>query len=81
MNCPSCGAHVSEDKRFCDECGTALPIVCSVCGGINRAEAKFCGDCGTHLTLTLVRRPGDNYVPQSRRQTALYRRPNGATSR
>jgi hypothetical protein len=53
MNCPSCGAHVSEDKRFCDECGTALPIVCSVCGGINRAEAKFCGDCGTHLTTHL----------------------------
>jgi class 3 adenylate cyclase len=53
MNCPSCGAHVSEDKRFCDECGTALPIVCSVCGGINRAEAKFCGDCGTHLITHL----------------------------
>src|SRR5687768_5189484 len=53
MNCPGCGSHVSEEKRFCDECGTALPIVCSVCSGINRAEAKFCGDCGTRLTTHL----------------------------
>jgi class 3 adenylate cyclase len=53
MNCPGCGSHVSEEKRFCDECGTALPIVCSVCSGTNRAEAKFCGDCGSPLTTHL----------------------------
>lgn len=27
MNCPNCGASTSEDQRFCEKCGTELPLV------------------------------------------------------
>ena len=49
MNCPNCGTSVSEDRRFCNNCGAALPSGCPACGGLNPAAAKFCGDCGASL--------------------------------
>src|SRR3954471_8495339 len=50
MDCPNCGTSVLEDRRFCNNCGAALPTGCPVCGGLNPAAAKFCGDCGVSLT-------------------------------
>jgi len=49
MECPSCRAKVPEEKRFCTECGAALPISCLRCGCLNSPASKFCGDCGAKL--------------------------------
>src|SRR5215813_10384542 len=50
MNCPNCRAANPEGKRFCGDCGTALPQRCGACGAENPAGKKFCSDCGTALT-------------------------------
>ncbi len=50
MECPSCGASVTEGKRFCSDCGAPIPILCTACGSVNRPGARFCGDCGASFT-------------------------------
>ncbi len=47
MRCPHCGAAVTSDKKFCGDCGRALPWQCAACGSENPADKRFCGDCGT----------------------------------
>jgi ribosomal protein L40E len=62
MICPSCGADLPADARFCIECGTALAqpatdvtiklpasqpaMLCRNCGAPNPADAIFCVRCG-----------------------------------
>src|SRR6516165_9471760 len=50
MLCPSCGTANREGAKFCDACGTVLPVACPSCGTANRPGAKFCNECGTSLT-------------------------------
>ena len=49
MRCPSCNSQNSEAAKFCDACGTALPLHCPACGAPNRTTAKFCNECGASL--------------------------------
>src|SRR5262245_36447645 len=49
MRCPSCDCQNSEAAKFCDACGTALPLHCPACGALNRTAAKFCSECGAAL--------------------------------
>jgi class 3 adenylate cyclase/predicted ATPase len=46
MRCPSCDCQNAEVAKFCDACGTALPLQCPACGAHNRTNAKFCNECG-----------------------------------
>lgn len=46
MICPRCGAKVADHKKFCGDCGSALPWRCSACGSENPADKRFCSDCG-----------------------------------
>ena len=50
MQCPRCQANNSDERRFCGECGSALPVTCRGCGFQNQPPAKFCGGCGAPLT-------------------------------
>ncbi len=50
MECPSCRAEVCPASRFCDECGSPMPVRCPSCGSDNRQGAKFCSECGTKLS-------------------------------
>jgi len=50
MPCPSCGCENRESAKFCNECGTPLPLSCPSCGSQNRPGAKFCNECGVSLT-------------------------------
>lgn len=59
--CSKCGATLTENAKFCVECGTAVdaspvteeptPVVeprkCSNCGATLADDAKFCVECGT----------------------------------
>jgi class 3 adenylate cyclase/tetratricopeptide (TPR) repeat protein len=47
MHCPSCGAAVRPDQRFCAACGSRLAKACSGCGSELPQGARFCPDCGT----------------------------------
>src|SRR6476660_57109 len=49
MRCPRCDCQNSETAKFCDACGTALPLHCPACGAANRTSAKFCNECGVVL--------------------------------
>jgi class 3 adenylate cyclase len=51
MECPSCHSELSDDSRFCDVCGAALPGCCPSCGAVNRGTARFCAKCGKALVL------------------------------
>jgi len=51
--CPSCGAQLSADAKFCRECGARIeaPVeitenVCPECGAAVPEGGKFCGSCG-----------------------------------
>lgn len=46
MRCASCRTENSSDRRFCAECGCALPVPCRQCGFLNQPNVKFCGGCG-----------------------------------
>src|SRR5215470_5548753 len=50
MLCTSCGTANRDGAKFCDACGTPLPLLCPSCGTANRPGAKFCNECGAPLT-------------------------------
>src|SRR5215471_15943446 len=50
MLCTSCRTENRDGAKFCDTCGTALPLACPSCGTANRPGAKFCNECGASLT-------------------------------
>lgn len=52
MRCPSCHQDNHPGRRFCAECGSALPVPCPACGSANEPGEKFCGGCGASLTTT-----------------------------
>lgn len=47
--CENCGAKLTPDAVFCDECGTQVsaPDTCSNCGFKFIKPGKFCPKCGT----------------------------------
>src|SRR5215470_17236440 len=70
MRCPNCGIENHEDARFCDRCGTSIPLVCTACGAFNRVGAKFCKGCGSTFdepsaTARAVNRPSEPSVAKA----------------
>jgi class 3 adenylate cyclase/tetratricopeptide (TPR) repeat protein len=49
ITCPVCGTQSEAGKKFCAECGAALPLACPACGHVVTATQKFCAECGTPL--------------------------------
>ena len=53
--CPSCGAQLPADAKFCRECGAKIETpeakenVCPECGAVIPEGGKFCGDCGAKI--------------------------------
>jgi class 3 adenylate cyclase len=46
LQCPGCSVEVSEGRKFCGKCGTALPRTCPRCGQAVPPEDSFCSECG-----------------------------------
>ncbi|MEP5760399.1 MAG: adenylate/guanylate cyclase domain-containing protein [Litoreibacter sp.] len=53
MECLSCHTSNRSGRRFCSNCGAALPVECVECGFANEADDSFCGGCGSSLTSQL----------------------------
>lgn len=49
VTCARCGTISPAGKKFCAECGTALPRACPSCGSAVTGTQKFCAECGTAL--------------------------------
>lgn len=47
--CPQCGHHVTDDEKFCPECGFKLDLTCKNCGKKYPTNAKFCPFCGEKI--------------------------------
>ena len=53
--CPSCGAQLPADAKFCRECGAKIEVpevkenICPECGAVIPTGGKFCGDCGAKI--------------------------------
>jgi class 3 adenylate cyclase len=64
MRCPSCTAENAATRRFCAQCGAALPVPCLVCGFQNETAARFCGGCGRPIGETAAPQPPTLSPPQ-----------------
>src|SRR5262245_45259477 len=71
MECPSCGATLSEPGRFCSQCGHALTQACPACGESNKPEANFCSGCGTNLRGSVAPAPALVLSPAERRHLTV----------
>ena len=56
--CPKCNTPTTADKKFCPQCGEALPeetvaqgAVCPSCGKQNSLDTRFCQDCGACVDI------------------------------
>ncbi|MCA9869918.1 MAG: AAA family ATPase [Anaerolineae bacterium] len=49
MICPNCQTANPVGAKFCNNCGTQLPLSCPNCGQVNPQGAKFCNNCGFKL--------------------------------
>ena len=59
--CPNCNKATSADRKFCPDCGSALPeqtvaegAVCTSCGAQNTIGTKFCASCGAKLPAAIA---------------------------
>lgn len=48
MKCKICGVNLSEDAKFCSQCGAKI-MKCSSCGAILEESARFCYQCGAKV--------------------------------
>ena len=60
--CSNCGAELSENQKFCSECGTPVnqKCVCKNCGIKLKSGTKFCPKCGTAQSENHVNKTNDN---------------------
>ena len=68
MQCLQCQVENRADRRFCAECGAALPAACPDCGFANEPSDEFCGGCGVRLSADgprdrAAQRPPESYIP------------------
>ena len=71
MRCPSCMAENATARRFCAQCGAALPTACQACGFENEPTARFCGGCGKAIEEGSVPTPA--VAPPTRTDSAERR--------
>lgn len=46
MKCNTCGAELTQEQKFCSECGAKVSKHCVKCGAELKEGARFCSACG-----------------------------------
>ena len=51
--CVKCNAKMTDDAKFCTECGAEQPVVnkCKKCGNLLDENTAFCTNCGTPVAV------------------------------
>lgn len=51
MTCPNCNAELTDDAKFCENCGAEVPqtIFCPECGTKTSTQYVFCQSCGARI--------------------------------
>jgi uncharacterized membrane protein YvbJ len=72
MPCAQCGHNNKDGAKFCNECGSPLPLICAACGTENPPGSKFCNECGSSIPKgeTTKKGRGEAEENQSRHQTS-----------
>lgn len=52
--CNKCGHCVSDDAKFCPECGQKQGKTCAQCGVPLPPESKFCSECGNDVASAAI---------------------------
>ncbi len=52
FTCEKCGTKLSNDAKFCKECGEPVELtMCETCGKPIPKDAKFCKECGKGVKI------------------------------
>jgi class 3 adenylate cyclase/tetratricopeptide (TPR) repeat protein len=83
LQCVTCGAENRAGRRFCGQCGAALPSACAACGFANDPGEKFCGGCGAPLAAVAAAAavPAAAAEPEPQRRPEVAPEPTEATRR
>lgn len=65
MNCPNCNSEVSENQKFCANCGAYINNVryCANCGTQLPEGGRFCPECGTPADSAEATPAADRQAP------------------
>ena len=68
MNCPKCGYELSNEAKFCPNCGQKVfkKLFCRECGETLPDGAKFCEKCGAPVDLHDVLELDQNLEEQTK---------------
>lgn len=58
INCMKCGKSISEDSKFCPECGGQIEkyIECPFCHSHVDIGVKYCPDCGQNVSFLTMKK-------------------------
>ena len=54
MKCSKCNFAISDDAKFCGNCGNKLERTCTKCNFPNPARNKFCEECGQEFSTDKI---------------------------
>jgi rRNA maturation endonuclease Nob1 len=56
MKCSACSVDISDDSKFCPECGVTVTqsVACNFCNEPNLPSASFCAECGKPMKADLA---------------------------
>jgi RNA polymerase subunit RPABC4/transcription elongation factor Spt4 len=60
ITCSNCGAAVSDEFKFCPQCGGNTKELCKTCGGELKKEWKCCPECGNEKEVVKEEAVQDN---------------------
>ena len=72
ITCSRCQTDNREGRRFCAECGGALPSTCAACGFSNEPEERFCGGCGARLETAAAAEGPARQEAERRHLTVMF---------
>ena len=72
IRCSRCQTDNRDGRRFCAECGGALPTSCAACGFANEPGERFCGGCGTRMEVESVGEGPARQEAERRHLTVMF---------